>query len=264
MSNVKEFYDNDVSDNLEMHQYIFDKVFGTDEYIGQYSDNSASEIHEFGNMMNLAPASKLLDVGCGNGCIADFLSKKFEWNVTGIDISEKSIQKALNNTKEKFKNPNLQFIREDFYQYNPSTLFDGAYGIGSFCHFIPSDLFSRVSTLLKDGGTLGFMERIRLDIPLTEEELKKLTTDWHCPGIYSIAEYEELLTPYFAEITYVDLTQSAKVWHERSVTVREEMKSFIIEKTSEAYYQKSLDLAKYEAEPCLEDKIGYAAFIARK
>lgn len=262
--NIKKLYDDEVSENLFIHKYIFSKVFGKNEYIGQYSDNSASEIKEFGQQLNLSRKSLILDIGSGNGCISNYLSKKFDWNITGIDIGEKNYLKALENNSLEFKNQQLHFVNDDLYIWEPNIKFNGAYGIGSFCHFRPDDLFLKVASLLHQEGKIGFMERIKLNKEFTTTELENLTTNWHCPGVYTIAEYKCILSKNFKDIQVVDMSDNVKEWHAKSVSVREELKNLIIDLTSEEYYTKSLNLAKYEADVCLSDKLGYAMFIATK
>ena len=262
--NIKKLYDDEVSENLFIHNYIFSKVFGETEYIGQYSDNSASEIKRFGEHLSLPENSQILDIGSGNGCITNYLSKKFNWNVTGIDIAEKNYLKAFENNSSEFRNPKLHFINDNLYTWETDVKFDGAYGIGSFCHFRPDELFTKISTLLHVEGKVGFMERIKLNKKFTPTELENLTTNWHCPGVYTIEEYKNYLSNDFKNILVVDMSDSVKEWHAKSVSVRIELKSLIIELTSEEYYIKSLNLAKYEADVCLSDKLGYAMFIATK
>lgn len=260
-SKVKTLYDDIVAENLIMHQHIFKKVFGESEYIGQYSDNSATEILSFGKLMDLPSESNVLDIGCGTGSVAFFLSKNLDWNITGIDISEKSYLMALNKASNYSR---LNFVCGDIYTFESETNFDGVYGSGSFCHFEPELLFDKASKLLKPNGKIGFMERIKLSEDISEQEMKNLTTDWFCPGVYSIDEYKQLLSVHFTNVQVLDLTENVKKWHRLSVEVREEMKDFIVKNTSEEYYKNSLDLARYEADVCASDKLGYAAFVATK
>lgn len=47
--------------------------------------------------LNLEKNSKLLDIGCGKGISASYISKNYEIDVYGIDCSEKLIMEAKNN-----------------------------------------------------------------------------------------------------------------------------------------------------------------------
>lgn len=262
--NIKKLYDEEVSENLFIHKYIFSRVFGETEYIGQYSDNSASEIKKFGQQLDLPRKSKILDIGSGNGCISNYLSKIFDWEITGIDIGEKNYLKAMENNFLEFKNKQLHFVNDDLYTWDSNLKFNGVFGIGSFCHFRPDDLFLKITSLLLQEGKIGFMERIKLNKEFTTVEFENLTTNWHCPGVYTIKEYQNCLSKNFKGIHVIDMSDSVKEWHSKSVSVREELKPLIIDLTSKEYYTKSLNLAKYEADVCLSDKLGYAMFVATK
>ena len=63
----------------------------------------------------------LIDIGCGNGRDSIFFSKN-NFYVTGIDISQKAIQKNL-----LFKNKNLNFKKFDIEKNKTSKKFDVIY-----------------------------------------------------------------------------------------------------------------------------------------
>lgn len=66
---------------------------------------------------NISEANIVLDLGCGNGAVADDVSKKAK-KVIGIDISEENIRMA----KEKYQKKNLKFIQGDATSYDFSEL----------------------------------------------------------------------------------------------------------------------------------------------
>ena len=60
---------------------------------------------------------KILDIGCGDGATAVFMQKLFPaWEITGIDVSEKSIAAAINR-----KLPGVSFLLYD----GTNTFFNG-------------------------------------------------------------------------------------------------------------------------------------------
>jgi len=97
--------------------------------------------------------SKTLDLGCGNGYYANYLSKK-GFTVTGIDISKDIIDLA----KKTYKNNNLDFKQADvfsksFLKEKYSFLLD----IGLFHNILPEkrkEYTKRLSELLEDRGKL--------------------------------------------------------------------------------------------------------------
>ena len=145
---VKQLYDVDMGSNGRIHDLVYPHVFGRKEYIGQFSDNSAGDLLAMGEKMaemaSLATAPghcDVLDVGCGRGRVAAFLSDRLKWRVTGIDVSGVPIDDARRKYGQR---TSLRFIHADVYQHHFRTPFDGAYGTGSFCHFEAGSLFRRL------------------------------------------------------------------------------------------------------------------------
>src|SRR5665647_74780 len=72
---------------------------------------------------------KVLDFGCGNGRLLDFLSKK-GINYTGVDISEKLLKEAQNH----FQEPGIEFQKISSLDSLPleSNSFNAIYAIAVF------------------------------------------------------------------------------------------------------------------------------------
>ncbi len=93
-------------------------VFESDFYIKQFmklwdeGEKWASWISEVANKYNAG--RKILDVPCGIGRISHFLSKK-GFDVVGVDISEKMIRTASENTsKVSFKIGDMRYLKDLF------------------------------------------------------------------------------------------------------------------------------------------------------
>ncbi len=102
----------------------------------------------------LSPDSKVFDIGCGSGYpISEYLVEHSHY-VTGIDFSEKMIEKA--------KSLNLQnavFSVCDFMQWQEKNLYDAVIAFDSLWH-IPYNqqklIYPKVSSLLKPNGLFLF------------------------------------------------------------------------------------------------------------
>ncbi len=263
MSGVRRIYDEVMAANVDVHDLVYPGVFGADQYIGQFSDNSADELLLMGRAMALGPGSEVLDVGCGRGLVAAHMARRLGWHMTGIDLSAVPIASARSAKFGGLRN-DPSFVHGDIYGHDFGREFDGIYGTGSFCHFDAAELFRRCRGLLRPGGRLGFMERVRLG-PITDEQWNCLTTAWCCPYVYTADEYVELLEASGLRIAHVlDLTDSFRVWQHKSVTVREELAPAIIELTSEAYYTASVGFARYEDDVTQAGLLGYACIVAER
>ena len=98
--------------------------------------------------------SRVLDIGCGNGRDSYFFNKK-GFEVTGIDISQKAIEK---NSKNKIKN--LSFKKFDIGKDKIKDKFDVIY-CRFFVHTVDELLESKLIKLIKDSknkGTMVFFE----------------------------------------------------------------------------------------------------------
>jgi cyclopropane fatty-acyl-phospholipid synthase-like methyltransferase len=262
-SGTKDIYDVMMADNVSLHDFIYPQVFGTDQYIGQFSDNSRDELELMANLMNLSPESKVLDVGCGRGNIAAHMASRFGWIMTGVDLSEKPIYQAIERHQSK-ASVQIKFIHGSIYDVNFSHSFNGIYGTGAFCHFDSKKLFKHCREQLLNGGKLAFMERVRLST-IAPADWKRLTTEWCCPYVYTMDEYKDLLLGCGFKIRHcLDFTDSFKVWQERSVTVRQDLKDEIIQKSSDIYYQSSLEFAQYENNVTKSGALGYVCIVAEK
>ena len=253
---VQALYDETMADNAHVHDLIYPHVFGKDEYIGQFSDNSASELRLMASLMQLAPGARVLDLGCGRGLIAAYLARETGWRVSGIDLSLASLAAG------RAKGHGVELIQGNIYEHTFDAPFDGIYSTGAACHFDAARLFARAHDMLAAGGRFAILERVRLG-DIEAADWTRLTTDWKCPHVYTSAEYGELLAAAGFRLRHVvDTTERFRVWQTRSVEVREDLRDEIIAATSREYYETSLSLAAYEAEVSAKGLLGYAAIIA--
>ena len=101
--------------------------------------------------------SEVLDYGCGIGSsmekVINFNPKK----ITGIDISEVSIQKAMSKLKSTKINVHCLVENCENTKINSSS-FDIVYGTGILHHLQLDKSLNEIYRLLKPNGTLAFIE----------------------------------------------------------------------------------------------------------
>jgi ubiquinone/menaquinone biosynthesis C-methylase UbiE len=74
-------------------------VFGKD--LGQHGFSDINQIHRMLKIVKPDETSQVLDIGCGNGKIAEYISDLTQASVTGVDYISEAIDQALKRTKDK-------------------------------------------------------------------------------------------------------------------------------------------------------------------
>lgn len=102
----------------------------------------------------LKPNSNILDIGCGTGYpIAAYLSEQ-GFKVTGIDISERMIEKA-----KELKLINATFFIKDILEFETAEKYDGVIAFDSLwyiSHDKQAEIYRIVSSLMNVGGYFLF------------------------------------------------------------------------------------------------------------
>jgi SAM-dependent methyltransferase len=105
----------------------------------------------------LRPGHKVLDLGCGPGLYASRLAAR-GLKVTGIDISESSIEYAT--TQAKLKGLNIEYRCMSFFNLVYDAEFDAAaqiyWEIGTFSDAKRDELLAKIHRALRPGGTFIF------------------------------------------------------------------------------------------------------------
>ena len=74
-------------------------VFGKD--LGQHGFSDINQINKMLEIVKPDEMSEVLDIGCGNGKIAEYISDLTQASVTGVDYIAEAINQALKRTEDK-------------------------------------------------------------------------------------------------------------------------------------------------------------------
>jgi ubiquinone/menaquinone biosynthesis C-methylase UbiE len=89
------------------------RVFG--ENFGQHGFSDIYQIQRMLDLLRLDKSSMVLEIGCGNGKMAEYISDQTLASITGIDYVPAAIEQANIRTRDKrnrlsFKTENLEFL----------------------------------------------------------------------------------------------------------------------------------------------------------
>jgi cyclopropane-fatty-acyl-phospholipid synthase len=103
--------------------------------------------------LKLAPGQQVLDIGCGWGDLAIHLAKKYSCHVTGLTISAKQRETALERATNAGVADRVTILLEDYRQHQGT--YDRIVSVGMLEHTQISNLplyFTCVERLLRSGG----------------------------------------------------------------------------------------------------------------
>ncbi|XP_037796330.1 phosphoethanolamine N-methyltransferase-like [Penaeus monodon] len=122
------------------------------------STGGESTTREFCQRLGLQPGQRVLDVGCGSGGSAFFMSRLYGVHVHGVDISSNMIDLAVHRQTHlrRTQRKRLQFEMRDIMDADYGDCsFDVIYSRNSILHITnKEELFAKLYRWLKPGGTL--------------------------------------------------------------------------------------------------------------
>lgn len=135
--------------------------------------------------------SSILDLGCGNGWMANRLAQNTEWDVWAVDLNEHELAQGA----RLFGRENLHFVYADLLNVSASA-FPGSFGVivlAASVQYFP-DLQALVAALrarLKTGGEIHF-----IDSPFYKNETERVAARQRTFDYYSKAGAPEMAVYY--------------------------------------------------------------------
>lgn len=154
---MKDFYEAFYATiaHSQAHRVFCERVFGAD--LGQHGFADVAQLELLLTVTQLGPQHCLLDLGCGDGRIAEYLSDRSGAHVTGMDFASAAIEQARAHTHDK--SARLAFFVGDLNQLDlPAAAFDLILSIDSI--YFSTDYSATIGELakaLRPAGRLAFL-----------------------------------------------------------------------------------------------------------
>ncbi len=212
-------YDNAYrGDAQEVYRQIRAETYDID--LGQTGWMNAEELRGFLPLLNLKHKSHVLEVGCGAGGCALYLSRLTDARVTGIDVNANAIEEAR-SAAGSVPGARIAFEQMDANEKLPfeDGSLDAVFSNDAMCH-IPdrNGTLKEWCRVLKPDGRILFTDAMIVTGPITNEQLLTRSSI----GLYVFVppgENERLIRDAgFELISSADLTSNAaaisKRWHD--------------------------------------------------
>ncbi len=147
----KEFYT--LTADSPAYAEFCTRLYGKNLCQANFSD--MDQINKLVEVIHPNQKSLMLDIGCGNGLIAEYISDFSGAHITGIDYSPEAIQQARERTPLKHDRLSFQVGNMDDLDFQPHS-FDTMISIDTL--YMPTDLDRTLRTmvaLLKPGGQMA-------------------------------------------------------------------------------------------------------------
>jgi SAM-dependent methyltransferase len=146
-----------------------------DEDLGQSSWITLAEALEWFRLLQLGPASRVLEVGCGSGGITRRLVAETGASAVGVDINPHGIDAAAAAARREGLSARVSFELVDAGKRLPfaDASFDALFCNDAINHLPDrASLFVDWHRVLKPGGRLLFTDPIVITGPVTNEEIR--------------------------------------------------------------------------------------------
>ena len=146
---------------LDTNQYTEISIMHYEQIYGHnYISPGGMEVaDQFISTLNLRPAMRVLDIGCGLGGPAFRMAKKHYVNVDGIDISANMIRIAISRLKEEGLESLVNLKLANCLELNDESIYELVHSRDVFLHVKNKDLlFEVILNAMVSGGRLCFSD----------------------------------------------------------------------------------------------------------
>jgi len=169
---MKDFYDKFYAamGQSAVHHEFCEQAYGID--LGQHGFADRDQLELLQHESQMGPADEVLDLGCGDGRIAEYLSDRTGAHVTGVDYIESAVRAARRRTAAK--SDRLSFAVADINRLDlPAGAYDIILSIDTI--YFSDDYAGTVRAMkaaLRPGGRMAFLYSFGREPWVPKEEFR--------------------------------------------------------------------------------------------
>jgi 2-polyprenyl-3-methyl-5-hydroxy-6-metoxy-1,4-benzoquinol methylase len=204
------------------HSNFCERVYGMD--LSQHGLIDQTELLLLIDKLKYFTPSSILDVGCGNGKITEWISNETKINCTGLDISTEAIkyatERSKGNSKLQFSEGNLNDLKS-LKKHDCVLFLDTLY----YAKNLTETVRQALQLLTDEGRIYAYFSQWIMDVNYQENLLADNT------------HLAKALKELNASYTYIDLTTSGLNHWKRKLDVLNSMKKDFIDEGSKDLWE---------------------------
>lgn len=179
------------------HHDFCERVYGKD--LCQHGYMDMAQLHKLLDVMHLSEKDYVLELGCGNGMVAEYISDATGAHIHGMDYIPTAIEQA--NARTETKRDRLRFEVGDINEIHfPGGMFTAIIAIDTLYFSDLEDTIGRLKRMLKGRRQIGAYYTLIL---WNEEDDQAALQPHNTPLGQSLQKHELLYEPYdFAHAEY--------------------------------------------------------------
>ena len=266
MSNAVDLYDTSYGHYAaRLYEGVRKETYGED--IGQTSWMTVDEFRRIFTMLELTPASQVLEIGCGAGACAAYMVESVGCHVIGVDVNKNGVRNASELVRTRKLDSRLRFERADAGQRLPfaDQSFDAVVSNDAMCH-IPRRLavLKEWYRVLRPGGRALYTDAMIVTGALSNEEMAARSSI----GYYLFlppGENERLIREAGLELLRADdVTEAAAVLSKRWRDARALRQSELVKVEGEANFDGLQTFLACVHNVARERRLSRFLYLARK
>ena len=263
---AREYYDGAADE-------IYREIWGENIHLGTFELQGESlpaamdrSNQRLGDLATVGARDVVLDVGCGYGAFARYLSRRFGCRVVATNISERELEWGRELTRDAGLDDLVSFEWADFHDlpYDPES-FDVYTSQEAFLHAADKQaVLAEAMRVLKPGGRLVFTDLL-IRASATAEDRERIFARIKLSDMWDMPDYVRALEALGFVIEHqADWSENVSPTYDRVRTQLLERRGEFDEKIGAELVDRTAEALQFWVDGGRDGKIGWGAFVARK